>query len=164
EPIEQLGLLADQFALAQAGYQPLTQAIALLEAVPDDANPVVAQGALARWSELYGLAGAEERPQIAALVQARWRPRLARLGYEAPAGEPLPETGLRAALLATLANLGDDTVIAEARVRLRAMADDRRAIDGPLKNTWLGIAARHADRADWDRLAHLARTAPNALE
>jgi aminopeptidase N len=164
EPIDQLGLLTDQFALAEAGYQPLAQAIALLDAVPDDANPLVAQGALARWGAIYGQAGAEERPRIAALARARWLPRLARLGYEPRADEPLPETSLRAALLATLSNMGEETVIAEARRRLQSLTDDRTALDGPLKSTWLGIAARHVDPAGWELLARLARTAPDAVE
>ncbi|HEY6815205.1 MAG TPA: M1 family metallopeptidase, partial [Croceibacterium sp.] len=63
-PIDQLGLLRDGFALAQAGYQPAGQALDLLAAVPGDANPLVAQGAVGQWSEVHGLVPETAKPQV----------------------------------------------------------------------------------------------------
>jgi aminopeptidase N len=81
-PIDQLGLMRDAFSLAEADYQPLAPALAMLLAVLGDANPVVAQGAIARWVGLYGVASESDRAKVAALARERWLPRLQQLGFE----------------------------------------------------------------------------------
>jgi aminopeptidase N len=55
-------------------------------------------------------------------------------------------------------------VVAEARRRFAALARDPKALDGPLKTTWLAIAARNATPAEWNRLADMAKTALTATE
>jgi aminopeptidase N len=80
-PIDQLGLLRDAFGLAQAGYQPMGSALDMLAAVPGDANPIVAQGALARWDNVYDYAGEADRAAVAALAHDRWLPRLQQLRF-----------------------------------------------------------------------------------
>jgi aminopeptidase N len=164
EPIDQLGLLRDNFALAEADYQPLAPALAMLLAVPTDANPVVAQGAIARWTALYSVAGDNDRARVAALAREQWLPRLQQLGFEPKPSDTLTEADLRSDLITNLGNMGDATVVAEARRRFTALASDPRAMDGPLKTTWLGIIARNATLAEWESLLELARTAPTAVE
>jgi aminopeptidase N len=60
--------------------------------------------------------------------------------------------------------MGEETVASEARRRFAALESDPKALDGPLKTTWLGIAARNESAAEWDRLADMARAAPTATE
>jgi aminopeptidase N len=164
EPIDQLGLLRDNFALAEAGYQPPAPALDLLMAVPGDANPVVAKGAVARWAQVHGYANEADRPEAAALASERWLPRLKQLGFDPKPGESLADTELRGDLVTTLGNIGDQAVAAEARHRFAALERDPKSLDGPLKTIWLAIIARNATPAEWDRLAEMARTAPTATE
>jgi aminopeptidase N len=164
EPIDQLGLVRDQFALAQAGYLAVGRALDMLVEVPGDANPVVALGAIARWGQVHGVASEEQRPAVAALARDAWLPRLRQLGFDPRPNESLVDTELRGDLIRVLGNMGDETVAAEARRRFESLATDPKALDGPLKTTWLGIIARNATAAEWDRLAQLAATAPTAVE
>jgi aminopeptidase N len=163
-PIDQLGLLRDNFALAEADYQPLAPALAMLLAIPGDANPVVAQGAVARWVGLYGVASDTDRARVAALARERWLPRLQLLGFEPRESDSLTDANLRSELITALGGMGDETVANEARRRFAALAADPRAMDGPLKTTWLGIVARNATPAEWEQLLELARTSTSAVE
>ena len=163
-PIDQLGLLRDSYSLAEADYQPLAPALAMLMAVPGDANAVVAQGAVARWVALYGVASEGDRAKIAALTRDRWLPRLQELGFEPKASDTLTDANLRSDLITALGNMGDETVAGEARHRFAALASDPRAMDGPLKTTWLGIIARNATLTEWERLLELARTSTSQVE
>ncbi len=163
-PIDQIGLVRDNFALAEAGYQTAAPALALLAAVPGDANPIVAQGAVNRWAAVYELAGGADRTRVAALARAAWLPRLQRLGFDSMPGESLVDTSLRGDLLTVLGNMGDPTVVDEARRRFALLESDPTALDGPLKTTWLTIAARNAAPAEWDRLRDLATNAPTQVE
>jgi aminopeptidase N len=163
-PIDQLGLLRDSFALADAGYQPTGPALDMLAAVPGDANPIVAQGAVARWSRVHDVALEPAKPEVAALARERWLPRLEQLGFDPKPSESLVDTDLRGDLLEMLGRIGDETVSAEASRRFAALAADPKSLDGPLKTTWLGIVARNATAEEWDRLAALAANAPSAVE
>jgi aminopeptidase N len=164
EPIDQLGLLRDNFALAEASYQTVSPALDMLVAIGGDANPVVAQGVVARWGQVHGYAVEADRPRVAALAGEHLLPRLRRLGFDARPGESLVDTDLRGDLVTTLGNMGDETVAAEARRRFAALASDSKALDGPLKTTWLAIVARNATAAEWDRLAAMAKAAATATE
>jgi len=164
EPIDQLGLVRDNFALAEAGYQTAAPALDMLAAVRSDANPVVAQGAVARWAQVHGYATEADKPKAAALASDAWLPRLEQLGFDPKPGESLVDTDLRGNLITTLGNMGDQAVAGEARRRFAALGRDPKALDGPLKTTWLAIISRNATDPEWDRLAEMARTAPTATE
>ncbi|MGX7896371.1 M1 family metallopeptidase [Tsuneonella sp. HG222] len=165
DPVDQHGLMRDNLALAEAGYQPYGPAIDLLAAIPADANPVVASAALAEWDKFYsGLDEQADKAELAAVVGTHWTPRLGALGFDPIAGENLRDTELRATLIALLGEMGEETVAAEADRRLALLAADPRALDGPMKQTWLGIAARNADAAQWDFLRGLAGKAATSTE
>ncbi|MBO9498146.1 MAG: M1 family metallopeptidase [Novosphingobium sp.] len=163
-PIDQLGLVRDNYALAQAGYQDAKPALDLLAAVPGDANPVVATGAVDRWDDVYELATPADRARVAGLARELWLPRLSLLGFDPKPGESLVDTNLRAHLLATLGKMGEPGVLDEARRRFAGLAADPHSLDGPLKTTWLEIVARNASTAEWDALAAMAANAPTAVE
>src|SRR5690606_22604060 len=82
DPIDQLGLVRDNFALAEAGYQTVSPALDMLAALRGDANPVVAQGAVARWASVHGYAEEADRAEVAALARELWLPRLEQLGFD----------------------------------------------------------------------------------
>ena len=165
QPIDQLGLVQDNLALASAGNQDFGPALDLLSAVPGNANAVVAAGAAGDWARLYAqVEKPGDRTRFAAVVQTLWEPRLQRMGFDPRPGESAADTKLRAQLLATLGLLGDPAVVAEARRRFAALQQNRTALDGPLKTTWIDIVARNATAAEWDGLRTLGRNAPTSIE
>jgi aminopeptidase N len=165
KPIDQMGLVRDNIALAEAGYQPGAAAFELLAAVPGDANAVVAESAVNRWRGLYAVLDKQaDRAAMAAELRKLWLPRLQALGFEPREGEPLVDASLRATLIAALGDVGDPAVLAQARSRFGKLASDPRALDGPLKTTWLNIVARNASAADWQMLRQLAERSTSAVE
>ena len=165
-PIDQLGLLRDQLALASAGYQDMGAALGLLAAVPGDANPLVAESAIGTWAGLYTLLDDDEAAQakVATLATAAWRPRLDALGDTPRAGDEVPQENLRASLLGALGAMGDTAVLAEARRRFDALQTDPAALDGPLKTTWLSIVAANATEAQWNQLLSLAQSSDSSVQ
>src|SRR5262249_2677661 len=101
---------------------------------------------------------------LADLTRSLWSKRLDALGFEPRANDSVKDSNLRAQLIATLGQMGDPRVLAEARTRFRAMASNPRALDGPLKTTCLFIAAHNATAADWDLLKKLADQSTSTVE
>ena len=163
-PIDQIGLVRDNFALAEAGYQTAAPALDLLAAVPGDANPIVAQGAVNRWAAVHALLDDAGQARVAALTRDAWLLRLRQLGFDPAPNESLADTSLRGDLLTVLGDMGDPTVVEEARRRFDRLESDPKSLDGPLKTTWLTITARNATPAEWDRLMALATGAPTQVE
>ena len=166
EPIDRLGLMVDNLALAKAGYQPMAGALDMLAAADPAADAYVASAAIEEWSKLYNGLG-EDKPAKARLgtyVSKRFAPRLRALGFTPRAGETLPEAELRANLIANLGAMGDAAVAGEARRMFAQLAANPRALDGPLKTTWLRIVAANATRAEWNQLAALADRSSGVVE
>jgi aminopeptidase N len=162
-PIDQLGLLSDAQALGLAGLQPASSALELVKATPVSADPQV-------WSRIAGLfeglhwrlmsgreADQAAQKRFAAFAIARLAPVMAQTGWEARSGEAPAIANLREQLIETLSELGDPTVIAEARRRYAAMDKNPSAVPGPLRKTVLAVVAQHADAATWDQLRARAR-------
>ena len=97
------------------------------------------------------------RPSAASRSRG-WRPVFARIGWDArggragAGGDPARRADRR-----RWARSGDPAVVAEARRRYAAQATDPAAIPGPLRKTILGVVARHADAATWERAARARR-------
>jgi aminopeptidase N len=165
EPIDQLGLMRDNWSLAQAGYQPAGIALDMLAAVPAGANPVVAEGAVARWGEIHGVLEDEaDRARVLQRVSAQWLPRLQQLGFDPKADEPLADANLRAELISTLGKMGEPAVLEQARTRFARLAQDPAALNGPLKTTWLTVAGRAATPSEWTMLAEIAAKSTSTTE
>ena len=165
-PIDQAGLLADNWQLGLGGYQPMSRAMDLVDAVPSDASDVVLAALPAYMdgprSIFVGDEGTQKR--ILAYASGKLMPVLTRIGYDAKPDEGPQVPLLRQSLVSTLGAMGDATVLAEARRRFVALESDPAALDGPLKFVWLGVVAQYADQATWDKLRAMANAAPTALE
>jgi aminopeptidase N len=98
--------------------------------------------------------------RVLAYTSRKLSPVLAQIGYDAKAGEGPQVPVLRQSLVATLGDMGDKAVVAEANRRFAQPA----LLDGPLRNTWLSIIAKNADQATWDKLRAMARGAKTDLE
>ncbi len=164
--IDQSGLLADNWQLAMGGYQPVARTLDLIDAVPTDASDVILATLPGYLDATHGMFEGDPATQARLLryASAKLAPVLARVGYDAKAGEGPQVPLLRQSLVATLGAMGDPVVVAEARTRFNALAASPAALDGPLKFVWLGIVAKNADQATWDKLRAMANGAPSALE
>jgi aminopeptidase N len=158
-PIDQLGILADSWALGLVGRQPASDALELAAATPLDAHPKVWTSVAKMFGSLdeyYRGQGSRQQAFRAAAADLLG-PVLARVGWTARDGEPAPAAVLRGQLIDTLGQLGDAAVVTEARRRYAASATDPSAIPAPLRKSILGVVAEHADVATWERLQAAAR-------
>ena len=164
--IDQLGLLADNWQLAQGGYQPIGAALDLIAAVPATASPAVLADVPGYYEAAHVMFEGDKAAQakVSAFASRKLTPLLASIGYDPKAGEGPQIPLLRQNLVDTLGAVGDPAVLAEARRRFAALPTNKAALDGPLKNVWLGIVAANANQATWDELRAMANRAPTALE
>ncbi|MEZ0471622.1 M1 family metallopeptidase [Luteimonas salinilitoris] len=165
ETIDQLGVMRDAWALGLAGQQPASDYLDLVRATPADADPQVWGDIAQHFDSLhdYYEGDAERQKAFSAFAIARLAPVFARVGWEPRAGEGDPVAILRSDLIATLGELGDPAVIAEARRRHAAQDSDPNAVPAALRKTVLTIVARHADAATWDRLHAAAKAEKTPL-
>jgi aminopeptidase N len=162
---DQLGLVRDNLALSDAGYQDYAPALDLLTGLESGANPVVAESAVARWGALYNVLEDEQaKGRLSAHVRSEWYPRLQQLGFDPKEGESVADLSLRSQLVATLGAMEVPEVVAEARRRFARLANDPTALDGPLKTTWLNIVSSNASTADWDLIRRLAARSGSSVE
>jgi aminopeptidase N len=164
-PIDQLGLMRDSQSLANSSYQDLAVPLALLDKVDAASNSRLVDNAVGTLDGYYNMFEKEpaRQAQVASLTSKRFGPTLAKLGLKPKPGEPLLNANLRSSLIGTLGGMGDAKVTAEAKRLFDALDNDPKALDGPLRSTWLGIIAYNADKPTWDKLRKLGQTAENQV-
>ena len=163
KPIDQSGLLADNWGLGLAGYQSAAEALDLVDAVPANANTQVLSRVASILGHIHSLyeGDAARQALVARYASARLGPELRRIGWAPRAGESPNVPVLRSDLISTLGAMGDAAVVAEAN-RLYA-AGDPLATGGGLRSTILAVVARHVDEAGWQRLRAQAQAEKNPL-
>jgi aminopeptidase N len=160
-PVDQLGLLNDTGSLGDAGYEPISDYLALTRALRPDGNPSIWSSVaytLTKWDWLYGEKPGRARFREFAL--ARLKPLAANLGWEPKAGEGVNVPALRSELYFSLSALGDPAVIDEAR-RIYSKGSFASAAE---KKTVIAIVSRHADGPMFDRLLADIRALKDPLE
>jgi aminopeptidase N len=88
---------------------------------------------------------------------------MAQVGWNAREGEPATIANLREHLISVLGDLGDPSVIGEARRRYAAMDNDPQAVPTALRKVILSVVAENADAATWDKLHAAARAEKTPL-
>jgi len=158
-PIDQIGMLADTWALGLAGLQPASNFLDLAQATPANADPQVWARIAGGFDGLHAMYGDNTagRARLDAYALARLAPVMAQVGWNAQAGEPTSRAILRANLIATLSHLGDQGTVNEARRRYAAIDSDPAAVPGALRKTILAVVAEHADGATWDAMRSAAQ-------
>ncbi len=164
--IDQSGLLADNWQLGLGGYQPMSRALDLVDAVPASASDIILADLPGYMAGAHSMFEGDKAMQkrLVDYSSKKLTPILTRIGYDAKAGEGPQAPLLRQSLIATLGRMGDPAVLAEARRRFAALDSNPEALDGPQKFVWLGVVAQYADPAAWDKLRAMANSAPTALE
>jgi aminopeptidase N len=161
--IDQLGILADAWALGLTGHQSSTDILTLALATPTTAEPQV-------WGKITGVFSGlntyyegegERQARLREFGISRLSPVLERLGWTPAPGEQDTVAILRTDLINVLSELGDRKVIDEARRRYEA--GDEKSVPPSLRKTILSVVARHADAKTWDRLHAQARAEKTPL-
>ncbi|HEX8670014.1 MAG TPA: M1 family aminopeptidase [Allosphingosinicella sp.] len=163
KPIDQIGLLADNWGLGLAGYQSAAEALDLVDAVPANANPALYTRVGSTLSQIYGLYDGDPAHQalVSRYAAGKLGPVLERIGWTARADEAPPVAVLRSNLIATLGYMGVESVTREASRRYGA--GDPLATGGSLRTTILTTVAKNIDAADWERLRGQAKAETNPL-
>jgi aminopeptidase N len=162
---DQAGLLSDNRALANNGYQDMEVAFGLLDAVPNDASQRVIEQAVGEFGGLFDLLKEDTARQnkLAKIANTRFAPTLTKLGLSQKPDELAIDSNLRSGLIGTLSFMGNAEIAAEAGRLFAALENDPAAMDGPLRTTWLGIIAYNADKATWDKIRKLAQSADSSV-
>jgi alanyl aminopeptidase len=150
---ERVGLLRDVDALAMGGAIPIGQALALAPRFADDPDRQIVQAAIRIVSD----AGEEVvpdtlQPAYARYVSKTFGKRARALGFTGKAGEDEETRLLRASLVPFVAQNGDEAGLqAEARRLALAWLANRSAVESEMVLGVLESAARHGDRALFEK-------------
>jgi aminopeptidase N len=157
--IDQLGVMADAWALGLAGLQPASDYLSLVAATPVQADPAVWGDIASSLQSLDAYYGGDtpERRTFRQFAAGRLSPELARVGWNEQPGDSAPVRILRTQLIDALSTFDDPAVVAEARRRYAAQDSDPKAMPPELRKTLLRVVARHADAATWEQLHAAAR-------
>jgi aminopeptidase N len=163
KPIDQIGLLADNWGLGLAGYQSAAEALDLVDAVPPNANPQLWTRAAGILSQIYGMYDGDPQRQamLARYASAKLTPVMNRIGWTPRSSELSTTAVLRSQLIGTLGYIGDPAVVAEANRRFAT--NDPSVTAGPLRSTILAVVSQNLDPAGWDKLRAQAQAEKNPL-
>jgi aminopeptidase N len=155
---DRLNLLNDTWALVKAGRESITTYLNLAKEFHDDPSLTIAQNLADRLSEIDRLARDSGKTEsFRAWTRAFFQPQLKKLGWDAKAGESPLAGLLRAEVIGLLADIGDESVRAEARTRFERYLKDPATLTGDLRAKVLSIVGREADEATYSRIHDLAR-------
>ena len=155
---DRLKLLADTFALVQAGRVDVTRYLALAERLGTETERAV-------WDQVIGslafVRDLMDDPADAEAMQAYTarllRTPFARVGWDRREKES-PETALlRRSLIDALGRADDPEVVSEAKARFAARRT--QPIDPAIRPAVLDVVGRHADEAEFDALFAMMRGA-----
>ena len=160
DPIDQLGLAADVWAIGMGGLQPASDVLDLVSATPLDATPLLWESIASDLSTLndYYEGDAKRQGALRKYAIAHLAPKFAQVGWDAKPGEEAPVAILRSHLIGTLSHLGDEKVIAEARRRYTT-----DTMPPELRKSILAVVASHADAATWDKMHAAAKAEKTPL-
>jgi aminopeptidase N len=161
-PLDRLGILADSFEAAKAGYTRTTDTMELLAAYSDEDNTFV-------WDVMSGiLAGVRRTMGVEVVIEAvkQFDRRLdqkqaARLGWDMQDGESHFDTLLRPTVLSMAASSDDETVVAEALKRFKEMKSPED-VAPDIRGIVYGTAARKGGKAEFDKLLKMHNASKNS--
>ena len=106
-PLDQIGLLADNWSLGLAGYQDAGLALNLVRAAPANGNPRLLIRMANILSQISGMYEGDDAhsAMVARFAFARLEPAMRRLGWTPRPGEPANDAVLRNELIHTLGEL-----------------------------------------------------------
>jgi aminopeptidase N len=157
-PADQVNLLADSWALVEAARSGATDFFALIDNLSDDTSRAVWDQVIRTLSRIDHIErGRPGRAAFWAYARMKLKPVFDRVGWDRKAEEPADRALLRARLIRTLGDFGDEAVINEAKRRFAAFLKDPNSLPADLRDPVTHLVGRSADRAMYDTLLGLAR-------
>jgi puromycin-sensitive aminopeptidase len=155
-PMEQMGLLGDQWALVRNGASRMTQFLDVLSAISATDNYSVLGQIVGRMHAIETLlkdAGDEEAlRKFRAWVGETFLARLDKLGFEAKEGESQNDAQSRISLVDALSTLAEnEEVLRQVREWADREAADPASVDANLAGTFVSSAAHFGDRTRFDK-------------
>jgi puromycin-sensitive aminopeptidase len=158
-PLEQMGLLSDQWALVRNGTNPITRFLEVEQAMLGASNHNVlgmAVGYLFNIEDLLKEAGDEQAIQnFRRWVASSFKERLAELTFEPKEGESQNDVQARRSVLTAMTMLAQDqAAVEQAKEWAGKEAANPAAVDANLAGVFVSTAAQFGDAAHFDK--HLA--------
>jgi aminopeptidase N len=165
EDADRIALLDDQWALVEAGLDPLPTYLELASAMGSDLDTRA-------WTQIATVLGIIEYDErglaghdaFAAYGRSILKPAFDQLGWSPKPNETPDVQNLRQTLIRELGALGDSGIIDEARKRFAAFVTDHGAIAPDSQEAILTVVAQYADAATFERLHTIARAAKDETE
>ena len=155
---DRLNFVTDGWALVQAGRAEPSSYLALVDAISADDHRAVWDQVISSLNTFNRLSrDRAERPAIRAYARAKLRPVFDRLGWEGSGSGDDDTTLLRAGLIRSLGELGDEEILTEAKRRFSAFVQDPKTLPNALRDTVTHLVGINADRTTYDTLLALAR-------
>lgn len=160
---DQMALLSDQYALAEAGRIPMADAVALWSALPSVNGPgraALFSAALDRWETLqFDLHGTPAAAALRDRALPVFAAELQRLGWTPAAGEDSQTQGLRGRLVRRLAESGQASTLAGARERFAAALAPDGNVPPSLRRAVLAAVGSAPTDAEFDALLNALHAA-----
>jgi aminopeptidase N len=164
-PADRVNLLADAWALTEANRNPPSAYFELADQLAGDDHRSVVDQVIRTLTRVYRLQrGRPGQAAFATYARGTLRPMFDRVGWQAIDGEPADRALLRARLVRTLGDLGDEAVLTEAKRRFDAFLQDAGALAPNLRDSVTHLVGRGADRATYQTLLDLGRKSTNTEE
>jgi alanyl aminopeptidase len=156
---EKVSLIGDISALTGNGKVPLGQALALAPPLARDPARQVVNKTMEITTGLQdNMVEPNLLPRYRQYLSDVYRERARELGWESKPGESDDNRLLRPSLAGVMANQAEDPgAIAEGRKLAMAWLEDHKAVQPDMIGVVLTTAARHGDRALFDRMRAAAR-------
>ncbi|HEY1435322.1 MAG TPA: M1 family metallopeptidase, partial [Thermoanaerobaculia bacterium] len=157
---ERVGVIRDENALAAAGAVPMAEALALVPRFASARQRETVDASLRIADDIREhLVPEDLRPNYARFVSKMYGARARELGFVGHAGENEETQLLRSDLVSFVAEEGNEANLqAEARRLSLRWLDDRSAVGADMAGKVLEVAARHGDRALFERFRDAAKT------
>jgi alanyl aminopeptidase len=162
---ERVDVVGDLHAAVDAGDLPLSAVFAHVDRFAADPERRVVEAAMRFVGSLEAMVPDDLRGKYAELVRTSFGERATALGWRPRKGDTDADRQLRPALLELVAGVGHDGGLAsEADALARAWLDDRAEVAPEVVPAMLAVAARHGDRALFDRMRQRAGKATDREE
>jgi aminopeptidase N len=164
-PADRVNLLADAWALTEANRNPPSSYFELADQLASDDHRSVTDQVIRTLTRVHWLQrGRPGQAAFAAYARGTLRPLFDRVGWQAVDGEPADRALLRARLIRTLGDLGDEAVLAEAKRRFDAFLQDAASLPPNLRDSVTHLVGRGADRTTYQTLLDLGRKSTSTEE
>ena len=165
-PSERLALLADEWALVHAGRHDIDSFMDLASGFKGERNAAVVATLVSSLKAIaVDLTTPLSRPAYNAWVTSLLRPLLEAVGWQPAESENDDTRALRASLVSGLGTAADDpAVVAKSRSLVLEELSKPGTVEPTLLNAAVTVAARHGDRALYEKFLERSRAASDPEE